>query len=131
MTLIRGKEKKPYEYGAKVHTIQIDGLNFIEHINFSAYNECTRMLSSLRCHKELTGKKPKFIAGDRIYPTNKNRKMLNKLNIKTNFIPKGREGKHKEELKILRKELKKEILVLKEVLAQKKTLYGDKRIKAR
>jgi len=131
-TIIRGKEKNPYEYGAKIHTLQIDGLNFVEHLNFSAYNECTRMLSSVCYHKELTDKKPKFIAGDKIYPTNKNRKMLNKLNIRTNFVPKGREGKNKEELKILRKELNRERNTrLEGSFGTEKEYYGDKRIKAR
>ena len=131
-TIIRGKEKKPYEYGAKVHMLQIDGLNFIEDLNFSANNECTRMLSSLSYHKNLTGKKPKFIAGDRIYATNRNRKITKKLGISTNFIPKGKKSKNEKEMKILRQELNKERNTrLEGSFGTEKEYYGDKRIKAR
>lgn len=131
-TIIRGKEKKPYEYGAKVHMLQIDGLNFIEHLNFSAYNECTRMLSSVSFHKYLTGHKPKFVAGDKIYATNKNRKMLKTLNICHNFIPKGKKSKHEPELKILRKALNKERNTrLEGSFGTEKEHYGDSRVKAR
>lgn len=131
-TIIRGKEKKPYEYGAKVHTIQIDGVNFIEDLNFSANNECTRMLSSISYHKSLAGKKAKFLAGDKIYATNKNRKITKKLGISTNFVPKGRKGKYEEQLKILRRELNKERSTrLEGSFGTEKEHYGDKRIKAR
>lgn len=131
-TIIRGKEKKPYEYGAKVHMLQIEGLNFIEDLNFSANNECTRMLSSISYHKKLTGEKPKFIAGDRIYATNKNRKITKKLGIFTNFIPKGKKHKNEKEMKILRKELNKERNTrLEGSFGTEKEYYGDKRIKAR
>ena len=43
--IIRGKETKSVEFGAKVNNIQIDGISFIEHISFKAFNEGVR----LRC----------------------------------------------------------------------------------
>ena len=131
-TIIRGKEKNKYEYGAKVHMIQINGINFIEHLNYSAFNECTRMISTLRYHKKLTGKKAEMISGDRIYATNKNRKILKKLKIRTNFKPKWRLGKNEKEEKILRKALNKERSTrLEGSFGTEKEHYGDKRIKAR
>lgn len=131
-TIIRGKEKKPYEYGVKVNMLQIDGLNFIEDLNFSANNECTRMLSSIVFHKNLTGEKPKFMAGDKIYATNKNRKITKMLKISTNFTPKGKPGKNAKEDKILRQILNKERNTrLEGSFGTEKEYYGDKRIKAR
>ncbi len=41
--IVRGKEKKPVEFGAKVHKLLIDGISFIEHLSFNAFNEGTRL----------------------------------------------------------------------------------------
>jgi hypothetical protein len=40
----RGKENKPTEFGAKIHMMQVDGLSFIEHLDFKAFNEGKRPL---------------------------------------------------------------------------------------
>ena len=37
--IVRGKETKSVEFGAKVNNIQIDGISFIEHLSFKAFNE--------------------------------------------------------------------------------------------
>ncbi len=42
--IIRGKERKRVEFGAKSNLIQIDKINFIEHISFDAFNEVTRLI---------------------------------------------------------------------------------------
>ncbi len=90
------------------------------------------MLSSISYHKSLSGKKAKFLAGDKIYATNKNRKITKKLGISTNFVPKGRKGRYEEQLKILRRELNKERSTrLEGSFGTEKEHYGDKRIKAR
>ena len=39
--IVRGKETKSVEFGAKVNNIQIDGISFIEHLSFKAFNEYT------------------------------------------------------------------------------------------
>ena len=36
--IVRGKETKSVEFGAKVNNIQIDGISFIEHLSFKAFN---------------------------------------------------------------------------------------------
>ena len=41
--IVRGKETKSVEFGAKVNNIQIDGISFIEHISFKAFNEGIRL----------------------------------------------------------------------------------------
>lgn len=41
--IVRGKENKRVEFGAKVNNIQIDGISFIEHHSFEAFNEGTRL----------------------------------------------------------------------------------------
>ena len=41
--IVRGKENKRVEFGAKVNNIQIDGISFIEHHSFEAFNEGVRL----------------------------------------------------------------------------------------
>ena len=36
------------EYGAKVNNIQIDGISFIEHLSFKAFNEGIRLKDCIR-----------------------------------------------------------------------------------
>lgn len=40
--IVRGKETKLVEFGAKVNMIQFDGINFIEHLSFRAFHEGIR-----------------------------------------------------------------------------------------
>lgn len=37
--IVRGKEVKPVEFGAKCKNIQVDGISFIEKLSFNAFNE--------------------------------------------------------------------------------------------
>ena len=41
--IVRGKETKRTEFGAKVHSVQVDGITFVEHLSFEAFNESTRL----------------------------------------------------------------------------------------
>ena len=86
--IVRGKEIKRVEFGAKVNMIQVDGINFIEHFSYSSFNEGTRLISSIRLHRDLFSKCT-HVGADRIYATNKNRTYCKKNNIITSFIPKG------------------------------------------
>ncbi|BDW77123.1 hypothetical protein BFINE_29180 [Bacteroides finegoldii DSM 17565] len=53
--IIRGKETKSVEFGAKVNNIQIDGISFIEHISFKAFNEGVRLKDCIHLQQQLTG----------------------------------------------------------------------------
>ena len=46
--IVRGKEAKSVEFGAKVNNIQIDGISFIEHTSFKAFNEGIRLKGCIR-----------------------------------------------------------------------------------
>ena len=41
--IVKGKATKSVEFGAKVNNIQVDGISFIEHISFKAFNEGIRL----------------------------------------------------------------------------------------
>jgi len=88
--IIRGKETKGVEFGAKVNVLQVDGINFIEHLSYDAFNEGTRLQAGIWLQQRLFGKCTHQSA-DRIYATNANRSYCSAHNITTNFIPKGRQ----------------------------------------
>lgn len=105
--IVRGKEVKKVEFGAKVNMIQVDGINFIDHLSFEAFNEGTRLIESVRYSRTLFGKIT-HISADDIYATNANRKWCTKQEIITNFKRKGRAGKHEDHRQIIAAELRKE-----------------------
>jgi transposase, IS5 family len=106
--IVRGKENKPVEFGAKVNKLMVDGISFIEHFSYDAFNEGTRLEECIYLHRKLFGKCSMHSA-DKIYATNANRRYCSKQNIKTNFVPKGKQKEaHKEQDKILRASLDKE-----------------------
>ncbi len=53
-SIVRGKEVKPVEFEAKVNKLQIYGINFIEHLSFNAFNEGTRLQSTVYKAQSLT-----------------------------------------------------------------------------
>lgn len=130
--IVRGKEIKKVEFGAKVNKIQIDGINFIEHISFNAFNEGTHYKSSVRLVQTLTKTKLTIMGADAIYANNKNRKFATSNNIRTDFCRKGRAGKYEAERKQLAAMIKKERASrLEGSFGKEKEHYHLKKIKAR
>lgn len=129
--IIRGKERKPYEFGAKVHTSQVDGLNFIEYLSFDAFHEGNRMWYSIAKHKKRFGQCTHY-AGDRIYATNANRKKAKKLGCQTSFQRKGPKAKDEAQRQQVRTILSKARATrLEGSFGTEKEHYAAKRIKAR
>ena len=62
--IVRGKEVKNVEFGAKCNNIQVDGISFIEKLSFNAFNEGTRLGHCIKMHKRLFGVDAKKIGGD-------------------------------------------------------------------
>ena len=106
--IVRGKEKKPVEFGAKVHKLQIDGISIIEHLSFDAFNEGTRLKKTIFKTQHLTGKKVKLVGADAIYASNANRKFLTRNGIRTDFKLKGRPSKHRKQQEQIAKMITKE-----------------------
>ncbi|WP_418263639.1 hypothetical protein [Flavobacterium faecale] len=130
--IVRGKEVKQVEFGAKVNKIQIDGINFIEHIQYRAFNEGTRLQSTVFCAQNLTKTKVRMLGANAIYATNKNRTFATSNNIQTDFVRKGKAGKNEEQRKILAKEIKKERATrLEGSFGKEKEHYNLKKIKAK
>ena len=129
--IIRGKETKSVEFGAKVNNIQIDGISFIEHISFKAFNEGGRLKDCIHL-QQLTRAGMKALAADSIYANNANRKFCTKYHISTSFKRKGRAAKDEPIRKILRSKLSRERATrLEGSFGTQKQHYSLARIKAR
>ncbi|WGH75469.1 transposase [Tenacibaculum tangerinum] len=130
--IVRGKEVKPVEFGAKVNKVQIDGISFIEHINFNAFHEGNRFIQTVQKVQGLTRKKVKIAGADKIYATNKNRKYCSSKAIQTDFIPKGKKSKNHKEKQKLRAIISKERATrLEGSFGKDKEHYHLKKIKAK
>lgn len=130
--IVRGKEVKPVEFGAKVNKYQIDGINFIEHLSFDAFHEGNRFQDTIFKAQRLTRTKTKLAGADAIYVTNKNRRFATKYNIKTDFKRKGRAGKYEEQRKQMAALITKERATrLEGSFGKEKEHYHLKKIKAR
>jgi hypothetical protein len=129
--IVRGKENKRVEFGAKVHKIQLDGISFIEKLDFDAFNEGIRLKTAIGRARSLAGKITR-IGADAIYANNKNRRYCTQNNIFTDFVPKGRKGKLEAQKKILRKAITKErVSRLEGSFGNEKNAFHLRKIKAR
>ena len=106
--IVRGKEIKKVEFGAKVHKVQVDGISFIEHLSFDAYNEGTRLKHSIYMAQEYMHTQIKVLGADGIYASNINRTYVTQKGIKTDFKRKGRRSKHQHHFDQLQKAITKE-----------------------
>ena len=130
--IVRGKETKSVEFGAKVNNIQINGISFIEHISFKAFNEGIRLKNCIRMQQKLMKVRVTCAAGDTIYANNANRKYCTKYGISTSFVRKGRAAKDEHLRKVLRSELSRERTTrLEGSFGTQKQHYSLSRIKAR
>lgn len=130
--IVRGKESKSVEFGAKVNTIQIDGINFIEHLSFSAFHEGIRLPQGVDKQQKLFRRKVCLLGADSIYATNANRKFCSKRKITTGFVRKGRAGKDEDQLKLMRSILSKERSTrLEGSFGTEKQHYNLQKVKAR
>ena len=94
--IVRGKENKRVEFGAKANNIQIDGISFIEHHSFEAFNEGVRLKECIEYQQEITGVKVKRIGADTIYANNENRRYCTENGITTCFARKGPKPKDED-----------------------------------
>lgn len=90
--IVRGKENKTVEFGAKYNNILIDGISFIEKVSFNAFNEGTRLRNCISLAQKLTGVPVKKVGGDQGYSGNDNRTFCKDNNIETSFTQKGKAG---------------------------------------
>ena len=130
--IVRGKEVKSVEFGAKCNNILVDGISFIEKLSFNAFNEGTRLPHCIKMHKRLFGVELKKIGGDASYAGNANRELCTSNGILTSFVQKGRRAKEKREKEFLRQELARvRATAMEGSFGTQKEHYSLRRVKAR
>lgn len=130
--IVRGKEIKGVEFGAKLNKLQIDGINFIQRISFDNFNEGTQFTNTIYKAQGLTRKRVKIVGADAIYATNKNRKFATNNKIITDFKPKGKPSKDYKQKKQLARIITKERATrLEGSFGKEKEHYHLKKIKAK
>ena len=131
--IVRGKESKSVEFGAKVNNILVDGISFIEKLSFNAFNEGTRLIHCLKMHKRLFGVDAKKVGGDTGYAGTDNRDYCKENGIQTSFVKRGRPfSEEKKEKDLVRKELARvRATAMEGSFGTQKEHYDLKRVKAR
>lgn len=130
--IVRGKEVKPVEFGAKCNNIQVDGISFIEKLSFNAFNEGSRLEHCIKMHKRLFHVDAKKIGGDTGYAGSANRNLCKELGIQTSFVKRGRPTTEKKEKDFVRQELARvRATAMEGSFGTQKEHYDMRRIKAR
>ena len=131
--IVRSKEVKSVEFGAKVNNILVDGISFIEKLSFNAFNEGTRLVHCLKMHKRLFGVEAKKVGGDTGYAGTENRDYCKANGIQTSFVKRGRPfGEKKKEKDLVRKELARvRATAMEGSFGTQKEHYDLRRVKAR
>ena len=130
--IVRGKEVKSVEFGAKCNNIQVDGISFIEKLSFNAFNEGTRLKHCLKMYKRLFEVEAKKVGGDTSYAGTKNRDFCKDNEIQTSFVKRGRPYQKKNEKDMVRRELARvRATVMEGSFGTQKEHYSLRRVKAR
>jgi len=130
--IVRGKESKNVEFGAKCNNIMVDGLSFIEKLSFNAFNEGTRLKHCVKMHKRLFGVDVRKIGGDTGYAGSDNRSFCKENGIETSFVKRGRPSQTPKEKDFVRQELARvRATSMEGSFGTQKQHYSMSRIKAR
>lgn len=132
--IVRGKEKKRVEFGAKVHAWQVDGINFIEYLSFNAFHEGVRLKQSIAFHTKYFGKLSQ-LGADGIYANRANRAHCKALGIQTCFKPVGRRTTNdtvrKQEDQIRKEIGRARATIMEGSFGNEKNHYNLQKVKAR
>ena len=130
--IVRGKEVKSVEFGAKCNNIMVDGISFIEKLSFNAFNEGTRLRHCVKMHRRLFGVDVKKVGGDAGYAGTDNRDFCKENGIQTSFVKRGRPSQGKKETDYVRQELARvRATAMEGSFGTQKEHYAMRRIKAR
>lgn len=125
--IVRGKAKAKVEFGSKINLAIVDGLSFLDDLSWDAFNEGTRLKSSVEKYKSRFGYYPKEVLADKIYCNRENRTYLKEKGILLKAKPLGRPSKEALSNQVSPGERNP----IEAKFGQAKTGYGLDRIKAR
>ena len=124
--IVRGKTNAYVEFGSKIQMSIMNGITFLEDLSWDAFNEGTRLLSTVENYKRRFGYYPKKVFADKIYCNRANRAKLKERNIILVAKPLGRPS-----LAVDNHIRPGERNPIEGKFGQAKTAYGMNRIKAR
>ena len=104
--IVRGKEHKPTEFGAKVAIALISGYSFITDISWDNISEATLLPEAAEQYKRMFGFYPRVIIGDSAYINRVNQAWCKGKNIRLSGPRRGRKSEDfkREEAKLLAEE---------------------------
>lgn len=123
--IVRGKTNARVEFGAKINVSMMAGFAFLDDLEWEAYNEGTRLQSSVEKYKKRFGYYPQEVLADKIYCNRENRAWLKTLGIKLSAKPLGRPSAVEIHIR------PGERNPIEGKFGQAKVAYGMNRIKAR
>lgn len=88
--IVRGKDKAPVEFGAKLGVSLQKGYTRINTLSWDAYNESGDLKQQVIDYKILNGYYPEIVITDKIYGTRENRAWLKEKGIRYSGKPLGR-----------------------------------------
>ena len=124
--IVRGKTNAYVEFGAKIQMSIMNGITFLEDVSWDAFNEGTRLISTVENYKRRFGYYPKKVFADKIYCNRDNRAKLKTLKIDLVAKPLGRPS-----LAVDNHIRPGDRNPIEGKFGQAKTAYGMNRIKAR
>jgi len=80
--IVRGKAGKKTEFGAKISVSMTDGLAFVDHIGWDAFNESKDLKQQVEDYKLRFGYYPEVVLADQLYGSRDNRKYLKENGIR-------------------------------------------------
>ena len=106
--IVRGKQGRNVEFGAKINVSMENGYAFIDQFSFEAFNEGIYLINQIEKYKLRNGYYPELVQTDDIYRNRENRIFLTDKSIRHTGRPLGRKPKteniSKEEKKKRRQE---------------------------
>ena len=95
--LVRGKAKAPTEFGAKLSVSVMNGLVFLDRLDWENFNESTCLIAQIEDYKARFGVYPASVHADNMYRTRANRAYCKPRGIRLSGPPLGRPPKPTEE----------------------------------
>ena len=97
--IVRGKQGKDVEFGAKIGVSLSNGFAKVDHLSWEAYHESVDLPAQAENFKKTYGNYPEVILADTIYGTKENREYMKTNGIRFAGKPLGRPRKQTEENK--------------------------------
>ncbi len=118
----RGKSGSEVEFGPKLSVGLVEGVAYVDHFSWEAYNESTYLRQQVEAYYKRYGYYPEVVIGDRIYGSRENRRYLKSLGMRFSGKPLGRPVQEREENK---KQLTEEKRRLQEEQRRRNRIEGS------